>query len=286
LPKLWATRKVGYLLEQIRLNGELPELRTEVIRLAKKFGLVTPYTSYLAVDDSEFEQPRRGDVDRPGPGLADGDLGGMAEIDEDMDDRRRSREEAQRAPMAEPSDESVVTSESRRRRWRRGRKFGKRKDAPAPRADNKPEPKRPTKPKARPAKKGKAKSELSGRMAEGKSGSRDKADAFKSFDSETGEGSVAASEATREYKESDRLGDETGVSRRYVGGRTFVYANGVWTQDGVATKGKKVIEVEAYSTKYFELMRKHRELRKVVGLGETIVFELDGRIYKIVPSKK
>jgi Ca-activated chloride channel family protein len=55
IPKLWATRKVGFLLDQIRLNGEQEELKTEVVRLAKKFGLVTPYTSYLAVDDSELE---------------------------------------------------------------------------------------------------------------------------------------------------------------------------------------------------------------------------------------
>ena len=61
IPKLWATRKVGFLLEQIRLNGEQPELQQEVTRLGKKFGLVTPYTSYLAVDDSEFEE--RGPVD-------------------------------------------------------------------------------------------------------------------------------------------------------------------------------------------------------------------------------
>ena len=64
LPKLWATRKVGFLLEQIRLNGEDPELKAEVIRLAQKFGLVTPYTSYLAVDDSEFESAPRGEPQR------------------------------------------------------------------------------------------------------------------------------------------------------------------------------------------------------------------------------
>jgi Ca-activated chloride channel family protein len=55
IPRLWATRKVGYLLEEIRQHGEASELKTEVIRLAKKYGLVTPYTSYLAVDDSELE---------------------------------------------------------------------------------------------------------------------------------------------------------------------------------------------------------------------------------------
>lgn len=59
IPELWATRKVGYLLEQIRINGENSELKNEVVRLAKKFGLVTPYTSYLAVDDEELERRRR-----------------------------------------------------------------------------------------------------------------------------------------------------------------------------------------------------------------------------------
>ncbi|MFP4599585.1 MAG: VIT domain-containing protein [Persicimonas sp.] len=59
IPKLWATRKVGFLLDQIRLNGEQDELKNEVVSLAKEFGLVTPYTSYLAVDDSEFEGPQQ-----------------------------------------------------------------------------------------------------------------------------------------------------------------------------------------------------------------------------------
>lgn len=55
ISRLWATRKVGHLLEEIRVNGELKELRDEVVRLAMRYGLVTPYTSYLAVDDSELE---------------------------------------------------------------------------------------------------------------------------------------------------------------------------------------------------------------------------------------
>ena len=55
---LWANRKVGFLLEEIRLNGENNELKQETIRLAKKFGIVTPYTSYLAIDDREFVQSR------------------------------------------------------------------------------------------------------------------------------------------------------------------------------------------------------------------------------------
>jgi Ca-activated chloride channel family protein len=52
LPRLWATRRVGWLVEQIRSNGENKELRDEIVQLGTRFGIVTPYTSYLATDGS------------------------------------------------------------------------------------------------------------------------------------------------------------------------------------------------------------------------------------------
>lgn len=52
LPRLWASRRVGWLLEQIRANGETKEVKDEVIDLGTRYGLVTPYTSYLATDGS------------------------------------------------------------------------------------------------------------------------------------------------------------------------------------------------------------------------------------------
>ncbi len=52
LPRLWASRRVGWLLEQIRNNGETKEVRDEVVELGTRYGLVTPYTSYLATDGS------------------------------------------------------------------------------------------------------------------------------------------------------------------------------------------------------------------------------------------
>ena len=53
LPRLWATRRVGWLMEQIRSNGEQKELRDEVVDLGTRYGIVTPYTSYLATDGSD-----------------------------------------------------------------------------------------------------------------------------------------------------------------------------------------------------------------------------------------
>jgi Ca-activated chloride channel family protein len=54
---LWASRRIGYLLDEIRLRGDNDELVDEVVRLSKKFGIVTPYTSYLVTED----EPRGGD---------------------------------------------------------------------------------------------------------------------------------------------------------------------------------------------------------------------------------
>ncbi len=65
LPRLWATRRVGWLMEQIRANGENKELRDEIVDLGTRYGIVTPYTSYLAIDGN----PR-----------TDGDSGNMSSL--------------------------------------------------------------------------------------------------------------------------------------------------------------------------------------------------------------
>jgi Ca-activated chloride channel family protein len=72
---LWARRKVGFLLDQIRANGEQKELVDEVVALAKRYGIATPYTSYLVVPDGPM--PVAGPPGRPGP-LSGGLPGGMA----------------------------------------------------------------------------------------------------------------------------------------------------------------------------------------------------------------
>ncbi len=53
LPRLWASRKIGYLLDEIRLHGEDKELKEEVVQLAKRFGILTPYTSFLVIEEDQ-----------------------------------------------------------------------------------------------------------------------------------------------------------------------------------------------------------------------------------------
>ena len=51
IPRLWATRKIGYLLNQIRLKGENEEWVEAIVNLSVRYGIVTPYTSYLITED-------------------------------------------------------------------------------------------------------------------------------------------------------------------------------------------------------------------------------------------
>lgn len=50
LPRLWATRKIGYLLRKIRLEGPDKETIDQIIQLSIRYGIVTPYTSYLVTE--------------------------------------------------------------------------------------------------------------------------------------------------------------------------------------------------------------------------------------------
>jgi len=50
LERLWAHRKIAFLLDEIRLHGENKELRDEVIALATRHAIVTPYTAGLVVE--------------------------------------------------------------------------------------------------------------------------------------------------------------------------------------------------------------------------------------------
>jgi Ca-activated chloride channel family protein len=52
IAKLWATRRVGEIIDEIDLHGKNDELVKELVELATKHGILTPYTSFLADDTS------------------------------------------------------------------------------------------------------------------------------------------------------------------------------------------------------------------------------------------
>jgi Ca-activated chloride channel family protein len=52
LPRLWATRKIGHLLNHIRLRGADRETIDQIVKLSIRYGIVTEYTSYLVTEPS------------------------------------------------------------------------------------------------------------------------------------------------------------------------------------------------------------------------------------------
>jgi len=59
IPYLWATRKIGYLMDEIRLHGENKELKDEIVCLSKKYGVMSPYTSFLIQEDDVIAHQMR-----------------------------------------------------------------------------------------------------------------------------------------------------------------------------------------------------------------------------------
>ena len=59
IARLWATRRIGDLLNTIRLNGESDELVDSVVTLSVRYGIITPYTSFLIEEDDILSQAGR-----------------------------------------------------------------------------------------------------------------------------------------------------------------------------------------------------------------------------------
>ncbi|MCL4197281.1 MAG: VWA domain-containing protein [Phycisphaerales bacterium] len=51
VPRLWAGRKIAYLIDRIRLDGESTEMVREIVDLSTKYSLQTPYTSWLVAPE-------------------------------------------------------------------------------------------------------------------------------------------------------------------------------------------------------------------------------------------
>jgi Ca-activated chloride channel family protein len=114
VPHLWATRHVGYLMDNIRLQGEDQELKEEVIRLSKEFGIVTPYTSYLIVEDEL--PPQRDGIALPGrptpmprPELFEGGIRPRSDNSSKAAGERAAAAPAAK-PMAQNADRFGLTS--------------------------------------------------------------------------------------------------------------------------------------------------------------------------------
>lgn len=198
IERLWATRKIGFLLDQLRNTPDSKELREEIIALSKRYGIVTPLTSYLVVED-------RPEMTR---------AGGPVVPNAASDGSRRRGDVVDRKAM--PGTGAV---------------------APA---------------------------------------------AARMFGASSGAEAVAASKMVRQLKEASvtTVRPEAEADVQWVGGRTFVRDGDVWMEEGTK-RAENVIRIKSYSSAYFELLRRHPELREIFQLGDKLRFKLGSHVVEI-----
>lgn len=140
LPRMWAVRRVGYLMDQVNLKGETKEIKDEIVRLGTKFGIVTPYTSFLVIEDEPLPQPgaemprdrREGRVigERGGPGIGGGvPAAPEQQKGEDAVGRSKSNADRRAQDSADGAEEVERDSANELEELARKKGFASRRDA-------------------------------------------------------------------------------------------------------------------------------------------------------------
>ncbi len=239
--QLWARRKVGYMLDQIRANGEKKELVDEVVMLAKRYGITTPYTSYLIVPDAPVPVVRD-----PAP-LAD------ARCPADRADRP-----AALAPRTAASTPPSVTDFAKEAS-KGGALDKKRNEVTADSIS-----------KAMKDTDGKPREDVK-KFAEDKGTMEAASKAITTGDKEkiqAGKLSVDLSELMSNLRNKSRL--ERTASRNVLG-RNCLDIGGVWIDEGFDPK-LPVVTVKAQSNAYFRILERHAEVKDVFQLGNYVIW--------------
>jgi len=77
IPRIWASRKIGYLIDEIRRNGETPELVEEIKNLSIEYGIINEYISMLILEDEPLPPGTFGEqfAEDTGKGAVDSSIG-------------------------------------------------------------------------------------------------------------------------------------------------------------------------------------------------------------------
>jgi Ca-activated chloride channel family protein len=265
---LWARRKVGYILDQIRANGERKELVDEVTELAKRYGIATPYTSYLVVPDGPMPvaAPGRslgaGAGNRPGSGFGGGGFQGGAgagflppmptapggAVPKTTELAKEAVEAARREKGASGVPADLVAG--------RGAVQNKQIDEELKKL--KPEDRRGA---------------YADALEKAKKDQQLFAEADKNYKgnfraNQVGQQGVDLAVASNELRNQSRL---TQTANRAAYGRNCVEIGGVWVDDKFDAKMKLVV-VKAQGKAYFRILEKQSQMKDVYRLGNYVVW--------------
>jgi Ca-activated chloride channel homolog len=260
---LWARRKVGYILDQIRINGERKELVDEVTELAKRYGIATPYTSYLVVPDGPMPVSAPGRSFGGVPGVrASGGFGGGGAGSGFLPPMPTG-------PGGAPAKSSEVAREAAGQAQRE-KAEGKSGDLAAGRGgvQNKQidEELKKLKPEDR-------KGAYADALEKAKKDQQLFAEADKNYKgdfraNQVGRQGVDLAIASNELRNQSRL---TQTANRVAYGRNCVEIGGVWIDDQYDPK-MKLVTIKAQGKAYFRILEKQTRMKDVYRLGNFVVW--------------
>jgi len=251
--ELWARRKVGYLLEQIRLNGESEELKKEVIELAKRYGISTPYTSYLVVPDTPLPLLVRPAV----PGKPEPQTSLPALLRSRDGQRILTMEEAVRLVQQRPGG----LSQTRLELQERSLLELERKAADAAQAGALPAE------LARRAQEQAAQARAT-QHAQGQAAQllRDSALGYREL--QRHQLGVELSQHFNQLKQQSQL---PASAQRLVLGRPLLEVGGVWIDQGLTPQTRTQV-VKAFSPAYFRILERRPEMKELFQLGRFLAW--------------
>ena len=258
--RLWATRRVGEIVDRLDLDGPNDELMNELLELSKKHGIMTPYTAFLADDsvalDATAENARRAAGNFKTLASQTSNRSGFAQRSLKQSFRGAANLAAESAVADEMAMAAAPPAASRPLGFGGGGGGG---GFAAGSVRAKSAPRRLAAPRSFAV-------------------APDVADDFgASFEtSEAPEASEAEVATPRE-------------TVRTIAGKTFYFKEGRWLDsalDATSQQAQKPIVVEQFGTEYFELVgRLGREFSQYLAFEEASTFLFRGEIYQIEPPQ-
>ena len=257
IPRLWATRRVGYLLDEIRLRGENQELRDEVTDLARRYGIITPYTSYLILEDERRQGVTLDHTILPQMRLHD-------EVRREAGEsfaRFKADKDGRLAVAGAASFQSLKKADQVDRSIAAGNVYALSAAPAASMAPMNPVI-------VRGVGNDLAAAGGSGGLGGGRAG--------------LVSGRAGGMRSSTAGVEAERGAQQYAQQSRYVAGRTF-YQNGSLWVDGEIQKqmDAKRIRIQFESKDYFDLLQEHPKALAWLSLGKNVQFLLDKTIYEV-----
>ncbi|MDA1044022.1 MAG: VIT domain-containing protein [Verrucomicrobia bacterium] len=246
IPRLWATRRVGFLLDEIRRHGDAKELKDEVLALSKAYGIMTPYTSYLVLEDENAYQAQgiardpavQNETGVIGARISANAIGGEGASLSGA--RRQQNRNAAMSPVSRPAASSVPVFDR------------KAADSEAFRAEHR---------------------EAFGQTRRTDSGDEDISTFFKK---DSGMDAIRLSESINDYRSTEHESERIAPMVRHVEGRIFYKLADVWTDRDYRDEHEK-IRLKYASDAYFAFLAKHPELKRCFALGTRVIVIVDGK---------